>query len=156
MRVAIACDHAAVEAKRELLQALGTPQNGMPAESEVIWIDLGTDQSDSVDYPDFAEVVCRKVLSGEADFGVLLCGSGVGMSMAANKFRGIRAALVTSPELAKLSRLHNNANVLCLGSRTTASKLLPELVRIFLSTSFEGCERHERRIRKLHLLEQNL
>lgn len=109
--------------------------------------DRGPADSASVDYPDFARLVCDDVNSGRADFGVLICTSGIGMSIAANKIRGIRAALCLSEDAAKFSRLHNDANVLCMGSKYLTPTLAGSIARIFASTEFEG-GRHGRRVCK--------
>jgi ribose 5-phosphate isomerase B len=101
-----------------------------------------------VDYPDFAQAACRRVLAGEAERGVLVCGSGIGMTMAANRFKGIRAALCWDLYTARFSRLHNNANVLCLPGRLMGKGLAEEVLRVWVETPFEG-GRHERRVAKL-------
>jgi ribose 5-phosphate isomerase B len=140
MKLAVGSDHAGWELKefvKPVLESLGC---------EVT--DVGTYSDESVDYPDFASAACRRVLSGEADRAVLVCGSGVGMSMAANRFRGIRAVLCTDLYLAKYSRLHNDANVLCLPGRLMGKALAEEVVKTWMSTAFEG-GRHQRRLDKL-------
>jgi len=114
-------------------------------------LDAGTHGSASVDYPDFAREVASRVGSGEFDAGILVCGSGIGMSMTANKVKGVRAALVYQPELAALSRQHNDANVLCLGARFTNSLAATEIIRQFWTTSFEG-GRHRARVDKIDSL----
>jgi ribose 5-phosphate isomerase B len=106
-----------------------------------------------VDYPDYAELVGRAVADGEADAGILICGTGIGMAMAANKIPGVRAAPVTDLESARLAREHNNANVLALGARVTPPDRALDIVRVFVETPFAG-GRHERRIRKITALEQ--
>lgn len=140
MKVAVASDHAGIELKefaKTLLQNMGCEVQ-----------DLGTSSEASVDYPDFAQAACRKVLSGEVERGVLVCGSGIGMTMAANRFRGIRAALCSDLYTAKFSRLHNDANVLCLAGRLIGKGLAEEILKVWMSTGFEG-GRHERRLKKL-------
>ena len=112
-------------------------------------VDCGTWSADSVDYPDFAAAACKKILAGEADCGVLLCGTGIGISIAANRFSGIRAAVCVTPEMAQLSREHNNANVLCLGRRILPLDEVFSVIETWLAASFSGGERHERRICKL-------
>lgn len=119
------------------------------------WKDLGPINTASVDYPDFAEAVASRVASGEFRFGVLICGSGIGMCIAANKIRGVRAALVENPIAARLSREHNDANVLCLGSRFLAPEYGAEIVRTWLETPFSNGERHLARIAKIKKLENN-
>lgn len=143
-RLLIASDHAGYESKeaiKALLSRLG-----------VVVRDLGPANEDSVDYPDFAEQVARGVAGGEADAGILVCGSGIGMQIAANKIPGIRAALAWNEETARLSRQHNNANILAIGARTTPAETIEAIVRAFLTTSFEG-GRHQRRLNKIAQLE---
>ena len=144
MRIAVGADHAGYHLKEEvkrLLDALNVP-----------YVDFGTDSEASVDYPDIAVEVARAVASGEFDRGVLVCGTGIGMAMAANKVRGIRAASVGDLQSARLSREHNDANVLALGGRTTRVDRAREIVRTFLTTSFEG-GRHQRRVGKVMALD---
>lgn len=143
MKIAIACDHAAFEAKDAIKQHLEDSGHEV--------INCGTDGAESVDYPDFAEKACRLVQQGEAELGVLICGSGIGMSMAANKMRGIRAALVSEPLSAALTRQHNNANVLCLGVRMVGPAMLIACVEAFVAAAFDG-GRHERRVNKIEEL----
>ncbi|MDR1495267.1 MAG: ribose 5-phosphate isomerase B [Rickettsiales bacterium] len=112
------------------------------------FIDLGVDGSSQVDYPDYAKKVTERILRGEADFGVLICGTGVGMSIAANRFKGIRAGLCHNSLEAKLIREHNNANILCLGARIIGKECALENLKVFLATSFAG-GRHLGRIQKL-------
>jgi ribose 5-phosphate isomerase B len=137
MRIAIASDHAAWEAKTELvseLRKLG------------YWVDdLGTYDGASCDYPRLAFAVARRIASSEADRGVLLCGSGIGMAIAANRVAGVRAALVYDEQTAELSRRHNDANIICLGARLLPLDQLISLTQRFLETPFEG-GRHENRI----------
>jgi ribose 5-phosphate isomerase B len=138
--VAVACDHAALPAKRIVLEAL--------ASLKVEARDLGVHEERSVDYPDYAVKVAQAVASGEADRGVLLCGTGIGMSIAANKVPGVRAALVHDVTTARMSRLHNDANVLVLGGGLLGDRLLREIVEVWFSTDFEG-GRHQRRVDKI-------
>ncbi len=135
-------DHAAFEAKGKLKEFL---------EAEGYHVtDLGTFSEDSIDYPDIAREVGEKVLEHDGAFGILLCGSGVGVCMAANKVRGVRAALANTEELAEMSRKHNNANVLTMGARTTNQDDLNKIALKFLTTAFEkDHERHVRRVKKL-------
>lgn len=144
MHVALGADHAGFELKNALKRVL--------AELGVSYHDFGTSTADSVDYPDFAEAVAQGVAGHQFDRGILVCGTGIGMSIAANKVAGIRAALASEPEAARLSRLHNDANVLALGARTTAPAQAAEIVRVFLTTEFEA-GRHARRVEKIHALE---
>jgi ribose 5-phosphate isomerase B len=137
---AIASDHAGIELKRALARQL--------ADSGVQVTDLGTDTAVSVDYPDFAHLLAGWVEAGKDRRGVLICGSGIGMSIAANRHKGVRAALCWSPESAALSRQHNNANVLCLGARLVDEKTARECLTRFMQTPFEG-GRHDMRVNKL-------
>lgn len=134
--IAIGCDHAGVEMKKAIIEALSA--QGFEFK------DLGTD-GEPCDYPVIAEKVCNEVLSENCEKGILICGTGIGMSIAANKFKGIRAALCSDSFSAKFTRLHNNSNVMCLGARVLGCGLAAELAEIFLTTSFEG-GRHQRRI----------
>jgi ribose 5-phosphate isomerase B len=112
-------------------------------------VDCGTNGPDSVDYPDFGQKVADAILSGEAERGVLLCGTGIGISIAANRNAGIRAAVCATPEMARLARDHNNANVIALGRRTLSLEECRELIDIWLDTPFSEGERHARRVSKL-------
>lgn len=145
--IAIAADHAGLSMKADLVDWLG--------ERGDVVRDLGPADADSVDYPDFAERVARQVAGKRARRGILICGSGIGMSIAANKVDGIRAAVVTNPVQARLSRQHNDLNVLCLGERLTGRDMARECVAAFLATAFEPGDdgRHQRRIRRIHALE---
>lgn len=136
--VVIASDHGGFGLKQELIASL--------KEQGVEFEDLGCYDTGSVDYPVYAEKVCRAVLDGKADKGILVCGTGIGMSMAANKFRGIRAALVADCYSAEMTRQHNDANVLCLGGRTVGPELAKKIMEIFLNTPFSGVEKHIRRV----------
>lgn len=140
MKIAIGSDHAGFNLKNEIIEYL----KGQNIEI----IDEGTFGLDSVDYPDFAVKVCNDYLSGIVDFGILVCYTGIGMSMAANKTKGVRAALVGMVEDAVLTREHNNANVLCLSAKNTNSKLAMEIVDAFLKSNFTA-GRHERRVQKV-------
>lgn len=143
MRIAIAADHAGYALKEVIKRALGSP----PAQVD----DLGTDSDASVDYPDFAAGVAALVASGACDRGILICGTGIGMAMAANKVRGVRAATAWSIETARLAREHNDANVLALGARVLRPDVAVALVRTFLETPFAG-GRHKRRVDKIDAL----
>jgi ribose 5-phosphate isomerase B len=143
----IASDHAGLSGKEAIKKTLD--QMG------VEYQDLGTHSEESVDYPDYAERVARGVVKGDAQRGILVCGSGIGMQIAANKVPGIRAALAWNAETAALSRQHNDANVVAVGARTTAPDVIEQIVRTFLTTDFEG-GRHARRIEKISRLDQNL
>ncbi|MCF7800438.1 MAG: ribose 5-phosphate isomerase B [Candidatus Marinimicrobia bacterium] len=141
MSLVIGSDHAGFEAKQDLIAFL--TKHGYKV------IDKGCDSPESVDYPDFALAVSKTVQSGEAGLGILICGTGIGMSITANKVPGIRAALCTSVAHAELSRQHNDANVLCLGARLQSRGEREEITRAFLDAEFEG-QRHARRVRKIH------
>ncbi|MFU8813151.1 MAG: ribose 5-phosphate isomerase B [Balneolaceae bacterium] len=143
MIIPIASDHAGFEAK-ELVKTILDEQGYMT-------VDFGTHSPDSVDYPDFAVQVAEKVNKGEHEQGILICGSGQGMCMTANKYPNVRGALVYSAQVAKLSREHNNANILCLPGRELNREQLTEILSVWLDTAFEG-GRHERRVNKIHQL----
>jgi ribose 5-phosphate isomerase B len=145
MRVVIGADHAGVVLKDEIkraLEALG-----------ITYEDVGTNGASSVDYPDFAVAVARGVQEGRFDRGVLVCGSGIGMAITANKVPGIRAAAIADEETARVSREHNDLNVLALGARMLAPNRAEEILRIFLNTPFAG-GRHQGRLAKIHAAEQ--
>lgn len=144
MRIAIAADHAGFTLKERLKRRL--------AERGHQVVDHGTTSEDSVDYPDFAAAVSRDVAKGTSDRGLLMCGSGVGMTIAANKVLGIRAALATNPEEVRLSRAHNDANVLAVGARFCTEEEAQILVDVFLNTEFDG-GRHAQRVEKIRQLE---
>ena len=143
MIIPIASDHAGFEAK-ELTKKILTDLGHMP-------VDFGTHSPDSVDYPDFAIQVAKKINSGENELGILICGSGQGMCMTANKLPNVRGALVYSTDVAKLTRQHNNSNILCLPGRELNENQLKEIVKTWFSTEFEG-GRHDRRVKKIHSL----
>lgn len=138
-KVSIACDRAGIKLKNFLIQQLN---------KEVEFLDLGTDSNEPVDYPDFAKKVVKNILNGISDFGVLICGTGIGMSIAANRYKGIRAGLCHNSLEARLTREHNNANILCLGARIIGEECALENLKVFLNTEFAS-GRHLRRIEKL-------
>jgi glycine hydroxymethyltransferase len=140
VKIALGSDHAGYELKESLKQQLTTAGRTVQ--------DAGTDSLDSTDYPDYAQAVVREVQEGNADFGILVCSTGIGMSISANKALGIRAALVHDKQTARLSREHNNANILCLASSSTSAATAQEIVDLFLTTEFTG-GRHERRLNKI-------
>jgi ribose 5-phosphate isomerase B len=140
-RIAIASDHAGIVLKKFFLQEL----------KELALTDFGTNSTESVDYPDFAESACRAVVSGQCERAILICGSGIGVSIAANKINGIRAAHVESSFTAQLAGEHNNANVLCIGERITGQAHALAMVRAWMSAQFES--RHQKRIDKITALE---
>jgi ribose 5-phosphate isomerase B len=146
MKIAIGADHAGYAAKEHL--------KGWLAEHRHDVIDLGTNDSASVDYPDFAARVGRAVAAGEAPLGLLVCGSGIGMSIAANKIAGIRAAHCTDCYQARVARQHNDANVLCLGARVSGLGVMEDTLESFLRHAFEG-GRHATRVDKIQLLERS-
>ena len=145
MKVAIGSDHAGYDMKENLKKYL-ISQN-------VEVIDCGTHSDSSVDYPDYAKAVCTKVSDKETALGILVCGTGIGMSIAANKIHGIRAALCLYPTMAELSRKHNNANVLVLGGRIMGTDIARWTVDAFIRTSFEG-GRHQNRLDKIERMEE--
>ncbi|HEV8317537.1 MAG TPA: ribose 5-phosphate isomerase B [Vicinamibacterales bacterium] len=142
MRIALAADHAGYEMKRDLAAAL------TKAGHEIL--DLGTHSSAAVDYPDYAEAVAVVLREGQVERGVIVCGSGAGVSIAANKFPGIRAAVCHDCYTAHQAVEHDDMNVLCLGSRVIGARLAHEIVRAFLAAKFTGEERHLRRLAKVH------
>ncbi len=145
MKIALGNDHAAVEMKffvKKYLEEKGC---------EVL--NLGTDTNDSVDYPDYGAAVGRAVTGCEADLGIAICGSGVGISIAANKVKGVRAVCCSEPYSARMSREHNNANVLCFGARVIGQEMAKMIIDEFLSAKFQG-GRHEKRVNKILALEE--
>lgn len=151
LRIAIASDHAGKVLKDYLLNNI----------FDAIVEDLGPTSDDSVDYPDYAQIVCLAIQNNQADLGILVCGSGIGMSIAANKYDGIRAAHVESTYTAQLAAEHNRANILCLGERITAAPYALAMVKAWLNAEFGGIgasadakSRHERRINKIHAAEE--
>ena len=144
MKIALGSDHAGRDLKVHLADHLGRGGHEIR--------DLGADSDASVDYPDFARSVAEAVASGEAEKGILVCGTGIGMAISANKVPGIRAAVATDEFMARMAREHNDANVLCLGARVVGVGLAESIVERFLSSQFEG-GRHERRLAKIRQLE---
>ena len=142
--IAIGCDHGGFELKNHILKYL--EDKGVDVH------DYGTYDEKSVDYPGCAEPVCKAIQTGEAEFGILICGTGIGISMAANKHKGIRAALCSDVYSAKMTRQHNDAQILCLGGRVTGRELAFMIVDTFLSQGFEG-GRHQTRVDKIHKIE---
>ena len=139
-RVVLASDHAGFNLKEEIKKFLIKKRKKV--------LDLGTKNTNSVDYPDYAHLLCRKMKKDENQFGILICGSGTGMSMAANKHKNIRAALCYNTKSTRLSRSHNNANVMTIGSRLIKKKVALKCVSTFLNTNFDG-GRHSRRVKKI-------
>ena len=146
MRIALASDHAGYAEKERLKRLLG--------ELGVEFDDLGTVSEESVDYPDYARKVAEQVAQGRVEQGLLVCGSGTGMAITANKVPGVRAAVAWSEETARLARQHNDANVLAIGARTTPPADIPQIVRAWFTTEFEG-GRHAARVEKICEVERN-
>jgi len=137
--IALGCDHGGFELKNEIKQYLD--------ENKLAYIDFGTDSTESVDYPVYARKVVHAILSGECEKGILICGTGIGISIAANRYKGIRAALCTDCFMAEATRQHNDANILALGGRVVGPGLAVKIVDTFLNTPFSEGERHKNRIR---------
>jgi ribose 5-phosphate isomerase B len=145
MKIAIGSDHAGFGLKEEVVELI----RGFGMEI----VDCGTSNTESVDYPDFVEKVAGQVSSGEVDRGVLICGTGIGMSIVANKFPNVRASLCNELFSARMSRMHNDANILVMGGRIIGKDLATEIVRVWLGTSFEGA-RHMNRLIKIKKIEE--
>ncbi len=145
MKVAIGSDHGGLDLKETVISVL----KGLQIEVE----DLGTHDRNSCDYPDYAQKVANAVAAGEYNRGVLICGTGIGMSIAANKVQGIRAALCNEVYSAQMARAHNDANIICMGARVVGTGVAAEIVKAFFTTEHEG-GRHTGRVAKIHLIEQ--
>lgn len=145
MKIAIGNDHSAVELKNIIKELV--------IEKGYEVIDLGTNSTESCDYPLYGEKVGRAVAEGEADLGIAICGTGLGISLAANKVKGVRACVCSEPYTARMSRLHNNANVLCFGARVVGSELAKMITEVWLDTEFEG-GRHQRRVDLIMAIEE--
>ena len=145
MKIAIGCDHGGIVLKDAVIRAI--------TETGMEYVDYGTFTEESVEYPDYAEKVGRAVASGEADRGVLMCGTGIGISIAANKIKGIRCAHVTDAFQAEMCRQHNDANIIAMGGRINSPEDAYEFTKIFLTTPFAG-GRHLRRVEKIAALEK--
>ena len=145
MRIAIGCDHGGLDIKNAIIEDL--------KKKGVEYIDLGTNTTDSVDYPVFAKKVCAEITEGRCEKGILCCGTGIGMSIAANKIKGIRAAVCSDHFSVKYTRLHNDSNILCMGGRVIGPGTACELADLFIDTDFSQGERHQNRINKIHALE---
>ena len=138
LKVAIASDHGGYSLKEFIKDSF-----------DLNWVDLGTDSAQkSVDYPDFGRAIAETVKDGDAEYGIAICGTGIGISIACNRLDGIRAALCTDTTMARLTRQHNDANILCMGERLIGTEVALDIVKTFLETEFEG-GRHQRRIDKL-------
>ena len=144
-KIIIGCDHGGFELKNEIIAHL--EKKGIKV------TDVGTYSTDSCNYPDYARKVCERIQSGEFERGILVCGTGIGISIAANKHNGIRAACCSDTFSARMTRMHNNANVLCMGGRVVGPGLACDMVDVFLETEFEG-GRHARRVEKLMAMEE--
>jgi ribose 5-phosphate isomerase B len=144
MKIAFGCDHAGIEIKEKLIDFIKSLGHDV--------LDCGTNSSQSCDYPDFALKVAQSVVSKAADKGILICGTGIGMSIAANKVKGIRAAVCWNKETAQLISQHNNANIMCAGARFASVDDICSWIKIFLETEFE--QRHLKRIEKIKKIEQ--
>ena len=141
MKIAIGCDHGGIVLKQAILDELN--KRGIEV------TDMGCYDGQSVDYPDYGKAVAEAVSSGKADKGILMCGTGIGISIAANKVKGVRCALCAEPYSAKMTRLHNDANMLAMGGGIVGTNLALEIVDVFLDTPFSGEEKHARRIAKI-------
>ena len=137
MKIAVASDHGGFALKEEIAKYL--------TEAGYDVLNLGTNSAESVDYPEYGKKCAEAVVSGQAERGIVVCGTGIGISMAANKVKGVRCALCTSVHMAEMTRRHNDADMLALGGRTTENELALEIVKAFLATEFEG-GRHKRRV----------
>ena len=142
MKIAIASDHGGFELKNKIIAYF----------KSLNFLDFGTNSADSVDYPDYAKKVSKAILSNQADLGILICGTGIGISIAANRYHGIRAALLYSDEVAKLAKQHNNANILVFGGRTMKADDVIRRIELFLGENFEG-GRHQKRLDKIEQTE---
>ncbi len=138
--IALACDHGGLDIKNAIIEDLKN--------KGIEYIDLGTNTTDSVDYPVYAKALCKEITEGRCEKGILCCGTGIGMSIAAKKVKGIRAAVLSDAFSAEMTRRHNNSNVLCLGGRVIDSDKAVELANIFLTTEYEG-GRHDKRVAML-------
>lgn len=136
-KIIIGCDHGGLELKNEIIKHL--------TERGIECTDVGTYSYESCNYPDYAHILCTRIQSGEFEMGILVCGTGIGMSMAANKHKGIRAACCSDTFSARMTRMHNNANVLCLGGRVIGAGLACDMADLFIDTDFEG-GRHTTRV----------
>ncbi len=145
MKIIVASDHAGFEFKNHILRYL--------SDNKVETLDLGTENNHSVDYPDYASKVAQLISAGEVDQGILICGTGIGMSIVANKFRGVRAALCHNLETAEASRRHNDANILVLGGRVLTETTALSIVKTWINTPFDG-GRHQNRVDKIHAIEK--
>jgi ribose 5-phosphate isomerase B len=146
MKIAIGTDHAGVEHKEAIKK--------LAASMDIEVLDMGTNSSESVDYPDYGEKVGLAVCKGQADMGILICGTGIGISLAANKIKHIRAAVCWNEETVSLAREHNNANILCMGARFIPASKSVDMAKVFLTTDFSSDKRHIRRVNKITAIEE--
>lgn len=140
MKIALGSDHAGFDLKEHVKDYL--------KQQKIEILDYGTDNNQSVDYPDYGKKVAKAVQRGEVDRGIIICGTGIGISMVANKYKNVRAALCLYPKMAEMARRHNDANVLAMGGRLVAHQLALDILDVFLSTNFEG-GKHKRRVNKI-------
>ena len=147
MKIALGCDHGGWELKNII--------EGVLKSLDIEVVDMGTGSEDSVDYPDYGEKVAEAVSSGQVERGIAVCGTGIGMSIVANKYPGVRAALCHDSFTARMSRLHNDSNILVLGGRVTGREVAVEMLKQWLATPFEG-GRHKRRLDKIDHIEKNI
>ncbi len=145
MKIVIASDHGGYQLKQAILRFL--------AEEKITFEDFGINSAESADYPDYAVKVAQAVSAGKADAGILICGTGLGMTITANKFKGVRAALITDIYLARMAKEHNNANIIALGGRMIDAVKAIRLLKIWLKTPFQG-ERHQKRLNKIKEIEK--
>lgn len=143
--LAIGCDHGGFELKQKIIKYFD--------ESGIVYKDFGCYNTDSVDYPDIALPVCNSVVNGDCEKGILVCGTGIGMSIAANKIKGIRAALLSDTFSAQMTAEHNDSNVIALGGRVISAELAIDIIKTYLSAEFQG-GRHTKRLEKIRLLEE--
>lgn len=146
MKIGIGNDHSALELKAEIIDFLKEKGHDI--------IDYGTNSAESCDYPVYGEIVANAVVNGEVDKGILICGTGLGISLAANKVNGIRAAVCSDPFTAKMSREHNDCNILAFGARVVGAELAKMIVDVWVSTEFSGAERHQKRVNMIMDIEK--
>lgn len=146
MKIGIGNDHSALELKAEIIEFLKEKGHEV--------VDYGTNSSESCDYPVYGEIVAHAVVNGEVDKGILICGTGLGISLAANKVKGIRAAVCSEPFTAKMSREHNDCNILAFGARVVGAELAKMIVDVWVNTEFSGAERHQKRVNMIMDIEE--
>lgn len=146
MKIGIGNDHSALEIKKEIMEFLQEKGHEI--------LDYGTNSRDSCDYPEYGEIVGRAVVKGEVDQGILICGTGLGISLAANKVKGVRAAVCSEPYTARMARMHNNCNILALGARVVGADLAKMIVDVWLNTEFEEGGRHQKRVDMITQVEE--